>query len=113
MDREGMGPAELAELRRGLEIAVDYRKFNKIAFFEPYPKQEQFFDLGSFKRERILIAGNQVGKTEAGAFETVCHLTGDYPPWWLGRRFDHPTVGWICGETGQVVRDVQQEKLLG
>lgn len=113
MDRDTQGPGDLAELRRTLEIVASNRRFNKMAFFDPYPKQEAFFDLGATKRERLLIAGNQVGKTEAGAFETVCHLTGDYPEWWMGRRFDHPTVGWICGETGLVVRDVQQEKLLG
>ena len=94
--------------------AVDERKtFNKAAYFEAYPKQQAFFDMGAFKSERLLMAGNQLGKTEAGAYETMCHLTGLYPTWWMGRKWDRPTRGWICGETGTVVRDVQQKKLCG
>lgn len=107
------GSQELEELQKALTRSIEFRRFNKMLFFEPYPKQEQFFDLGALKYERLLMAGNQLGKTEAGAYEATCHLTGLYPDWWLGRRWDRPTVGWICGETGQVVRDVQQEKLCG
>jgi hypothetical protein len=64
-------------------------------------------------RERLLIAGNQNGKTHIGAYEAACHLTGLYPDNWKGRRFDRPTRGWIAGETSLVVRDVQQKKLCG
>jgi hypothetical protein len=34
-----------------------------------------------------------------GGFETTLHLTGDYPEWWEGRRFDHPIEAWVAGET--------------
>lgn len=104
---------DLSQLQRTLESAVAHRRFNRMLFFQPYPKQEAFFDLGLLKRERMLLAGNQVGKTEAGAFEAACHITGDYPDWWMGRRFNHPTIGWICGETAELVRDNQQSKLCG
>lgn len=96
-----------------LEEQARLKREHRIAFFEPYPKQQEFFDLGLVKRERLLMAGNQLGKTEAGAFETTCHLTGEYPDWWLGKRFEKPVRGWIAGETGLVVRDVQQNKLCG
>jgi hypothetical protein len=33
------------------------------------------------------MAANRIGKSEAGAYEVTCHLTGLYPPWWTGRRF--------------------------
>jgi hypothetical protein len=79
----------------------------------PYPKQREFFDAGRTKRERLLIAGNQNGKTHAGGFEAALHLTGDYPDWWQGRRFEKPTRGWIAGETSLAVRDIQQKKLCG
>jgi phage terminase large subunit-like protein len=69
--------------------------------------------LGAKYSERLLIAGNQNGKTHVGAYEAACHLTGEYPEWWKGRRFDRPTRGWIAGETSLVVRDVQQKKLCG
>lgn len=71
----------LSETLEGLE-ALDYRlTFQKFYDFKPYPKQRAFFTLGATKRERLLIAGNQNGKTHAGAFEAACHLTGIYPEW--------------------------------
>lgn len=106
-------PKAAAEIIRTLEAAVARKTFHRIDFFEPYPKQQEFFDMGSAKRERLLIAGNQLGKSEAGAVETTYHLTGLYPSWWLGRRFDHPVKCWAAGETGIVTRDVQQTKLCG
>jgi hypothetical protein len=36
----------------------------------------------SWKMTNLFLAGNQSGKTEAGAFEIACHLTGMYPDWW-------------------------------
>lgn len=105
--------AELRDILETLEAAAYRKKFRQFDFFDPYPKQREFFALGRNKRERLLIAGNQNGKTHAGAFEATCHMTGEYPPWWSGRRFDRPTKGWIAGETSLVVRDVQQKKLCG
>jgi phage terminase large subunit-like protein len=96
-----------------LEAAAAIKNENKAAFFKPYPKQMNFFSLGKEKRERLLMGGNQVGKTEGGAFEVTCHLTGIYPEWWPGIRWNTPTRGWICGESSEVVRDVQQRKLCG
>ncbi len=104
---------KLLDLVATLEEAAKRRQFRKIDFFEPYEKQRDFFDAGLTHRERLLMAGNQLGKTEAGAFEVACHLTGEYPDWWMGRRFDRAVTGWAAGETGLVVRDVQQLKLCG
>jgi phage terminase large subunit-like protein len=88
-------------------------RFNKLAYFEPYPKQLEFFLLSSTCRESLLMAGNQLGKTEAGAFAAACHLTGLYPEWWNGRRWDRPVRAWAAGETSLVTRDVSQKKLCG
>jgi hypothetical protein len=68
---------------------------NRIAYYRPYPKQAEFHAAPA--RERLLMAGNQLGKTLAGGFEVAMHATGRYPDWWKGRRFDRPTVGWCCG----------------
>lgn len=80
---------------------------------ELYAKHMEFFRAGAKYRERGFFAGNRVGKTIAGGFEAVCHLTGNYPDWWEGRRFPRPIRAWACGTTGQTVRDVLQRKLLG
>ena len=104
---------DLKEILAGLQ-ALDYRRtYQQFYDFKPYPKQQDFLDLGAKVRERLLIAGNQNGKTHIGAYEAACHLTGIYPANWKGRRWDRPTKGWIAGETSLVVRDVQQKKLCG
>lgn len=96
-----------------LEAEAKERRENRLRLFVPYPKQREFFDLGTSKRERLLMAGNQTGKTYAGAAELAMHLTGLYPDWWKGRRFDQPIRAWACGESAVAVRDIQQRLLLG
>ncbi len=59
------------------------------------------------------MAANRVGKTITGAFEVATHLTGQYPAWWEGKRFDHPISAWACGDTAETVRDIGQLELLG
>jgi phage terminase large subunit-like protein len=86
---------------------------NSLAYYKPYPKQVEFHDAGATARERLLMAGNQLGKTKAGGNEAAMHATGRYPDWWKGRRFDRPVVGWVCGVTGEVVRDTVQRVLVG
>lgn len=102
----------LRELVKTLEEIAQRKTFFRMEDFQPYPKQQEFFDSGNFP-ERMFGAGNQRGKSEAGAYEMACHLTGIYPDDWLGRRFDRPIVAWAAGKTGVVTRDVQQSKLFG
>lgn len=104
---------DLQRTLKTLESLAYRKKFRKIDFFKAYPKQQDFYTLGATKRERLLMAGNQVGKTWAGAFETSFHLTGLYPEWWNGRRWDRAVRGWAAGESSLLVRDVQQKLLCG
>lgn len=59
------------------------------------------------------MAANRFGKTVCGAAELAIHLTGRYPPWWEGKRFDKPVRAWAAGVTNESTRDVVQEKLIG
>jgi Terminase large subunit, T4likevirus-type, N-terminal len=88
---------------------------NKLSYYAPYDKQNAFHTAGADPavRERLLVAGNQLGKTVAGSFECAMHLTGLYPEWWQGARFDEPTTGWAASETSQGTRDTVQRLLLG
>jgi len=81
--------------------------------YRPYPKQAEFHAAGATYRERLFLAGNQLGKTLAGAMETAMHLTGAYPDWWQGHRFAGPTMGWAAGVTAETTRDTVQRLLLG
>lgn len=81
---------------------------------ELYPKHMQFFAAGSVEWERGMIAANRVGKTwGVGAYEVTCHLTGLYPDWWIGKRFDEPIDSWAAGDTSETTRDVIQFALTG
>ena len=81
---------------------------------ELYRKHLDFFAAGLLHTERAAIAANRVGKTWGiGGYETALHLTGLYPAWWVGRRFDHPLEAWACGDTSQTTRDIVQHALLG
>jgi phage terminase large subunit-like protein len=85
----------------------------RLGSYRPYDKQAEFHAAGSSHRERLFLAGNQLGKTLAGGFEEANHATGQYPEWWLGRRFSGPTVSWVAGVTGESTRDTVQRILLG
>lgn len=79
-----------------------------------YPKHMQFFAAGATEWERAMIAANRVGKTwGVGAYEVTAHLTGIYPDWWEGKRFDEPIDGWAAGDTSETTRDVIQFALTG
>lgn len=79
-----------------------------------YKKHMEFFEAGAKYRERCFMAANRVGKTlGAGGYETAAHLTGLYPPWWKGRRFDKPVQFWAAGKTNETTRDIVQTTLLG
>ncbi|MGH7175306.1 MAG: terminase large subunit domain-containing protein [Minisyncoccia bacterium] len=108
-----MANEKLDTVLAGLEAAVERKTYWHMDFFLPYPKQKAYFDLGTSMRERMLFGANQSGKTEAGAFEVACHLTGRYPKWWNGRRFSKPVRCWVAGETSLAVRDTIQKKLCG
>ena len=84
------------------------RTENALAYYRPYAKQREFHAAGAGARERLLMAGNQLGKTLAGGLEAAKHATGRYPDWRQGRRFDKPTIAWVAGVTGESTRDNPQ-----
>lgn len=86
---------------------------NRLALYRPYAKQWAFHEAGTLHGERCFMAGNQVGKTTAGAAEWAIHLTGRYPPDWPGRIFRKPVRFWAAGVTSQSTRDNPQRILVG
>ncbi len=55
----------------------------------------QFEFFSSHKDVKAFFGANRSGKTTAGIVEMCCHLTGYYPDWWKGRRWDRPVIGRI------------------
>src|SRR5262245_1041072 len=72
-------PDKIKELIAHLELEADQ---DRLGSYSPYDKQAQFHAAGAKHRERLLMAGNQLGKTLAGSMETAMHATGRYPSWW-------------------------------
>lgn len=94
-------------------IQTERRLTRRLSDYKPYPKQLEFHANGAVHRERLLMAGNQVGKTICGASELAMHLTGRYPDWWPGKRWDRPTRWWAGSRTSEVTRDGPQRYLIG
>ncbi|RWF41622.1 MAG: terminase [Mesorhizobium sp.] len=101
---------ELAQL---LEERERRKARNRLAEYRPYAKQRQFHLAGVANRERLFMAGNQLGKTLAGGAEWAMHLSGRYPDWWQGKVFQKPVAMWAAGLTGESTRDTVQKMLVG
>lgn len=80
---------------------------------EMYPRHMECFEAGAAHLERCFMAANRVGKTTVGAYEATLHLTGLYPEWWPGIRFQRATKCWVAGKTNETTRDIIQAELLG
>lgn len=110
---------DLEALERALEGKLNHWKLASLfpdegpLRRELYVKHLAFFAAGATYRERMFMAGNRVGKTVAGGYETVLHLTGRYTHWWQGRRFDEPVRWWAAGSTKETTRDIVQAELMG
>lgn len=89
------------------------RRTNLLAKYRPYSKQREFHRAGAKYRERLFMAGNQLGKTLAGAAEAAMHLSGKYPDWWEGFRFKKPVVMIAGSESYELTRDGVQRLMIG
>lgn len=113
---------EKLQLLEALEELDRRKSRNKLSLLFPdkgplrrelYQKHLQFFAAGKDYNERAFIAANRVGKTIGAGYEMTCHLTGLYPEWWEGWRFNSPIRAWACGDTAKTARDILQAALLG
>lgn len=92
---------------------VEETLLKNFVFYTPNPKQASFHKAGEEAIERLFLAGNRTGKTYCGCIEDAIHLTGVYPDWWEGHKFNHPIVAWVASENYEITRNVLQFKLIG
>ncbi len=102
MDRSAI----LAEL-------VKRHQERKLLRYKPYGYQIEFHEVGTHYAERMLRAGNRVGKTFSACAEDAFHLTGLYPDWWTGKVFKYAPKGWVVSITNETSRDILQAELIG
>lgn len=120
---ERLTEAEERKLYKLLQDEEHYQSGRKLWTYYPdegplrrelYAKHLQFFAAGKIHKERAAMAANRVGKTEGlGVYETTLHLTGLYPDWWDGYRFDKPVNFLAGGDTSTTTRDILVRKFLG
>jgi len=100
--------AELLEL---LDKKQKYIDENKLEYYSPYPFQVEFHNDDS--RFRNNTSANRPGKTLSGSAEMATHLTGKYPYYWKGRKFNHPILAIASGKNNEKTRDLVQRELFG
>ena len=103
----------LDDILIALEAVDQRRTYERWRYYEPAPKQMEFLDATREHSDVALIAANGAGKTETAAFAVSRWMTGVYPPWWNGRRFDGPVRVWAAGTSAKAVTEAAQTKLLG
>lgn len=99
------------ELMQALEEEAEYIKYNRLEFFDPYPFQQKF--LNSHSSEIALRAANQIGKTLSGTAWDAMDLTGLYPDWFEGVRYDRPVTVVVGCVNNDKTRDIIQKELFG
>lgn len=92
---------------------IKRQKYSKLDFYDPYPFQKKFHDTGFQSNQRLLMCANRIGKSYSGAAEMAMHLTGIYPDWWEGRRYNRAITAWVGGVSNESTRDICQAELLG
>ena len=104
---------EFTELMDTLENCVDLDNMDariNFDFYTPHPKHLEFHNLGKTAHERLFLAANRIGKTMACSLEVCMHLTGNYPDWWQGHRYDRAINVWVGGVTGQEVFGILENR---
>ena len=104
---------EKAELLKLLEEKEQRRKFNKLSWFEPYEWQIKLCNASKTSRQMLAMTANQIGKSTIGAYITAVHLTGLYPEWWEGRKYEKRLYAWAAGVSNDTTRDIMQTELFG
>ena len=74
-------------------------------------RQRDFINAAS--KETMLTGANQAGKSTALMMKFTYHVTGLYPSWYTGVRFNKPINCALGGETAQSTRDLLANRLLG
>ena len=113
---------ELIAAIEAAEALSQKYKYNKAAFYFPdtgkysrdkYPRQMDLMRAGKTHRIRAFIGGNSSGKSLWLALEAYFHLSGKYPEWWQGHRFNEPIEAWLCGLDAKALRAGLQRILFG
>lgn len=97
---------------KGLIEAYEYDiQYNRLSEYVPFKYQKKFHHLDTWAHG--LIAGNRSGKSYSASNEVAMHLTGNYPDWWEGHRFENAPMVYVAGEDWTQNAEAMQTALFG
>ncbi len=117
---KGPDPNAIRRRQKAMLTEFEYRRmYRRIDFYRPSVKQLAWHNLSAI--EKMLRAGNQLGKTHAAAAQMTMDALRLYFDWYEGDRFDVPPaierpfdfLGWAACDTSATTRAGVQTKLLG
>lgn len=115
MDLDNLSDDEIERLHKLVSLKPEFKKFNQLAYWKPYPYQLNWIEASKTYRQRYLSAANRIGKTYSACMELAIHITGLYPEWWNGRKFDfkEPATFWAIGVSQDALASSLYKNLLG
>ena len=104
------------QVQKALQVLKEEQTYNtrlKTFLDNAYPWQKKSIEMTADHRIIGVICGNQMGKSEVTCAMLACHLTGIYPDWWKGKRYDRPVRVMAAGVDSNHNKNVLQERLFG
>lgn len=109
---------KLTQIDNALKALVEKEKYNKIftyyTDFGPHSRENYAKHIEFFRRSKLhslmgLIGANASGKTTMGSIITYFHLSGKYPEWWEGYKFNQgPITAWAASIEAKQLRALQE-----
>lgn len=109
---------KLQEIDESLKVLVQKQRYNQFNKYFPdsgefsrdkYPRHMEFIEKSQFHSIMGLLGANGSGKTTLGGYISYCHLSGLYPNWWPGYKFNMgPINGWISGLGSKQLSAIQE-----
>lgn len=115
MDLENLDLSD-PQIQKALKVLREEQQYNKrLQTFldQAYPWQKKAVEMTADHRIIGVICGNQMGKSEVTCAMLACHLTGIYPDWWKGKRYDRAVRIMAAGVDSNHNKNVLQERLFG
>lgn len=113
IDLDNLTDAEIEKLHYLVNKEKEFKKYNKLAYWKPYPFQLEWIEASKHYRQRYLSAANRIGKTYGACMEAAVHLTGLYPEWWSGKKLEVTGDYWVIGVSQESLCTVLMKELLG
>jgi phage terminase large subunit-like protein len=102
------------EIIARIDTELEHRRVDDLInlnYYKPTPKMLTYYRAGLNARERMILGGNRTGKTYGVLIELYFHLTGIYPHWWEGYKFDRPINALVASISAELTRDILQGNL--